>query len=148
MRTEELTTRSARFGVCEQHNTFLALVDQRFERDLATVIGLDFPTEAFEVNLVSRLGCSRGSLGLWLGRGIRHSTRLGGSRLRNSLGFSIRFGGLGLALLLGCWRRSRRGSLALAEFDHGRREQSVQKTRDLFATDDTDQVVSSQGVCC
>lgn len=131
MRTKQLTTRRACFGVCKQHDAFFALVDQRLERDLTTVVGLDFTTKALKVNLVPGLGCARGSLGLVL----RHSTRLRRSRFSHSLGLSIRFGGLGLALLLWCWRRSRRRSLALAEFNHGRREQSIAETSARFAAD-------------
>lgn len=124
MTTEkEPTSRSACFGVREEHNAFFAFLDQCLERNLATVVCLDFTAKPFEVDFVTGFGYTSSSFGLWLRSSFRSrcrcSSRLWRSRFGDRLRLSVRFGRLCLALLLWCWGRSWRGCLALAELNHG-----------------------------
>ena len=121
MTTEkEPTSRSACFRVREEYNALFAFLDQCLERNLTTVVCLDFTAKPLEVDLVAGFGYSRSSFGLWLGsrRRRRRNDWLRRSRFSDSLGLCVCFGRLCLALLLGRWCRSWRGRLALAELNH------------------------------
>lgn len=122
-----LTSGSRGLGVRKEHDTGLALVDERLQAGLDAVIGLDLAAEAVERDDVAHLrlagdgqavggGGGGGSLLSGRGRGLGRTA----AGLDGLLDLFGDLGDLGL-LLLGRRLRGRRGrGLALAEFDgHG-----------------------------
>lgn len=125
-----LTSRSRGLGVREEHDTGLALVDERLQTGLDAVIGLNLAAEAVERDDVAHLrlagdavgGGGGGSLFSGRGRGLGRTA----AGLDGLLDLFGHLGDLGL-LLLGRRLRGRRGrGLALAEFDgHGCDEEAI-----------------------
>lgn len=124
-----LTSRSRSLGVRKEHDTGLALVDERLQAGLDAVIGLDLAAEAVERDDVAHLrlagdgqavGGGGGGGGLLSGRGRGRGLGRTAAGLDGLLDLLGHLGDLGL-LLLGRRLRGRRGrGLALAEFDgHG-----------------------------